>query len=95
MYIFFIIFQIQQLYQTDQQSESTVNSCFLNLSSVQNLRQLVIENTCTDLRLLVRSHVFIGCVDAGRVLVQHSTGLFMIDVERFTEELFYQVMGVL
>lgn len=40
-------------------------------------------------------HSFVGCVNRSLALVQHSTSLYLVNVPKLSEELFYQVKKML
>ena len=63
----------------------------IKLSSVRGLRQIVSDRTHSGLRELISEHSFVGCVTRSLALVQHSTALYLVNVPRLSEELFYQV----
>lgn len=44
-----------------------------------------------DFRDLIKDHSYVGCVSPRYALIQYKTGLNLINVEMFSEELFYQV----
>lgn len=57
------------------------------LKSVYELRQAVVSG---DLQQLFDQFTFVGCLDMERVLVQYSTGLYLLKVGAVLEELVYQ-----
>uniref|UniRef100_A0A914VK55 DNA mismatch repair protein S5 domain-containing protein n=1 Tax=Plectus sambesii TaxID=2011161 RepID=A0A914VK55_9BILA len=64
----------------------------VQLQSIDTLRRKVCQTASATLRDLFKSHTFVGCVDPRRALIQHLTTLYMVDVEKLSEELFYQVL---
>lgn len=48
-----------------------------NLTSVKTLRMEVEEKCSTNLREILANLVFVGCIDATRALIQHSTKLYL------------------
>lgn len=54
------------------------------------LRKDIEENCHVALRELVMEHVFVGCIDVNRALVQHNTKLYMCNTKILMQELFYQ-----
>lgn len=56
------------------------------------LRKDIEENCHVALRELVMEHVFVGCVDVHRALVQHNTKLYMCNTKGLMQELFYQLI---
>lgn len=50
------------------------------------------NKTHSTLRELFSQHVFVGCVDTTRALLQHSTKLYLCNTKKIMEELFYQIM---
>lgn len=49
------------------------------------------RNICLLYRELFKEHIFVGCVDAERLLIQHGTSLYAINFKAVSEEFFYQV----
>lgn len=62
------------------------------LTSVLQLLEEVEVRQHAGLSELFRMHVFVGFVDANRVLVQHRTALYMVDVVAVSKALFYQLL---
>ncbi|KHJ42019.1 DNA mismatch repair protein [Trichuris suis] len=62
------------------------------LTAVQHLKQEIGSQSSPSLRALFREHSFVGSVDLKYTLLQYKTGLFMINMEKLSEELFYQIM---
>lgn len=66
--------------------------CESQLTSVLQLRQEMENKTHSSLRELFAQHVFVGCVDPSRTLVQHGTRLYLCDTRKIMEEFFYQIL---
>lgn len=56
------------------------------------LRQEMENKTHSILRELFSQHVFVGCIDTTRALLQHSTKLYLCNTKKIMEELFYQIL---
>lgn len=50
------------------------------------------KKTHPALRELFSQHVFVGCIDPTRSLLQHSTKLYLCNTKKIMEELFYQIL---
>ena len=77
------------LLQVVQEAEE--GSRHICLKSVDSMRRKIVQEASVPLRNLMRDHTFVGCIDAKHSLVQYERGLYMIDTELFSRELFYQV----
>ncbi|VDO99767.1 unnamed protein product [Soboliphyme baturini] len=64
----------------------------IQLSSVLELQQEICGRVSAHLRSIFRGMKFVGCVDPRYTLFQYDTGLYMINIEKISEELFYQVL---
>lgn len=56
------------------------------------LREHVEKRCEAKLRRILAESVFVGCVNRGTILIQFDTGLFICDIQRLSEELFYQML---
>ncbi|CAI4229000.1 unnamed protein product [Auanema sp. JU1783] len=72
----------------------TGNSCkrTFMFESLSNLRREICVETSQELRDLFKTISFVGCINAEHILVQYSTSLFMFNLRKITEELFYQIL---
>jgi DNA mismatch repair protein MLH1 len=61
------------------------------LTSIQELLESVKAKQHRELTELFKDHKFVGCVDQTKILVQFLTKLFLIDVTKISQELFYQL----
>lgn len=50
-----------------------------NLTSIKTLRMEVEDKCSTNLREILANLVFVGCIDATKALIQHSTKLYLCD----------------
>ncbi|PVU98008.1 hypothetical protein BB559_001835 [Furculomyces boomerangus] len=66
----------------------------VKLTSVLSLRKEWTESAHVDLTRIIRGHTFVGFVDSHRALIQHDTCLYMINYNRVSEALFYQLILV-
>uniref|UniRef100_A0A5S6QA50 DNA_mis_repair domain-containing protein n=1 Tax=Trichuris muris TaxID=70415 RepID=A0A5S6QA50_TRIMR len=62
------------------------------LTAVHDLKQEIGSQSSASLRALFREHSYVGSVDPKFTLLQYKTGLYMINIEKLSEELFYQLM---
>ncbi|KAG5437472.1 hypothetical protein PCANB_000900 [Pneumocystis canis] len=76
------------LYETNYKEKIIVQ-----LASIKELRDEVIERRNDALTNIIMNHIFVGVVDEEKQLVaiQHSTELYFVDYEFFSFELFYQI----
>lgn len=56
------------------------------------LREQVEKRCEAKLRRILAESVFVGCVNRSTILIQFDTGLFICDIQRLSEELFYQMI---
>ncbi|TPX39872.1 hypothetical protein SeLEV6574_g06939 [Synchytrium endobioticum] len=64
----------------------------VRLISVLELRNEVKRTIHQGLTELFRHHTFVGCIDEGRALFQYQTGLYMVNYQEASCELFYQLI---
>ena len=62
------------------------------LRSVRELGEEIHDTLSSDLKTLFRDSVFVGCVSRRHALLQHSTCLYLVNMEKVSAELFYQIM---
>lgn len=62
------------------------------LTSILELREEMENRTHTTLRELFAQHVFVGCIDPTRALLQYSTIIYLCNTKKIMEELFYQIL---
>lgn len=62
------------------------------LTSILRLRKKIEEAVHSNLRELLSEHVFVGCVDVNRSLIQHETKLYLCNTRKLLQELFYQLI---
>jgi DNA mismatch repair protein MLH1 len=62
-----------------------------NFLSLQDLRDSVETNSSKSLRLILSNYSFVGCLDRELALVQHQTGLYIMNTHILSRELFYQL----
>ncbi|KAI8921755.1 hypothetical protein BC831DRAFT_475824 [Entophlyctis helioformis] len=63
----------------------------VQLTSVLELRQALLDNEHKGLTELFREHTFVGCIDNYLALVQHHTKLYMVNYQDASRDLFYQI----
>jgi len=64
----------------------------IKLTSVRNLRRAIEEKEHLGLKSLLDEHKFVGCVNRSLALVQHLTQLYLVNIEKVSQELFYQIL---
>ena len=64
----------------------------IRLASVRQLREQVRDDSHEGLRGLMASLHFVGCVNPTFSLIQHSTKLYLANIPRLSEHLFYQIV---
>lgn len=62
------------------------------LKSVRELGEEFRAFSSADLKTLFKDSVFVGCVSHRHAILQHSTSLYLVNIERLSAELFYQIM---
>lgn len=61
------------------------------LSSVEEIRTGLDRNEHKGLREVFRDHIFVGCIDHTRALLQHKTKMYVTQTKVLCKELFYQL----
>ena len=64
----------------------------IRLTSMRNLRKSIDEQEHPALKDLLEDHIFVGCVDRSKALIQHSTKLYLVNATNLSKELFYQIV---
>ena len=64
----------------------------VKLTSVRNLRRLIEEREHLGVKSIVGEHKFVGCVNRALALMQHLTQLYLVNIQRVSQELFYQII---
>ncbi|XP_057306377.1 DNA mismatch repair protein Mlh1-like [Hydractinia symbiolongicarpus] len=64
----------------------------IKLTSVKNLRKSIDDKEHLGLKNLLEDHKFVGCVNKPLTLVQHLTRLYLVNSQKLSEELFYQIL---
>lgn len=63
----------------------------LNFKSLTELRDSIEKNTSRQLKTIMQDMSFVGCVDRELALVQHQTGLYLVNTNLLSQDLFYQI----
>ncbi|KAK7791085.1 hypothetical protein R5R35_000507 [Gryllus longicercus] len=63
-----------------------------SFTSLETLRKQVVDDCDHELKRVLRSASFVGCLEYRYMLMQHSTNLYMCDIKDLCDEFFYQVM---
>ncbi|CAG7823197.1 unnamed protein product [Allacma fusca] len=71
-------------------SDSEARRRQMRLKSVKDLCKKLEDDCHKELLEIIRGHIFVGCVDRTRALIQHETKLYMINTTKLSSELFYQ-----
>ncbi|KAI8906044.1 hypothetical protein EDD86DRAFT_193518 [Gorgonomyces haynaldii] len=64
----------------------------VELTSVQELLQELLDHQKPHLTDIFREHVFVGPINDNLALVQHQTKLYSLDLEVISEQFFYQII---
>ena len=64
----------------------------VKLTSVRNLRRLIEEKEHLGAKNILIEHKFVGCVNRALSLMQHLTQLYLVNTQRVSQELFYQII---
>ncbi|KAJ1679058.1 DNA mismatch repair protein [Spiromyces aspiralis] len=64
----------------------------VRLTSILELQQELKDTQHRELTQVLNGHHFVGFIDCTRVLVQHQTKLYVVDLQDISEELFYQLV---
>ncbi|XP_007902238.1 DNA mismatch repair protein Mlh1 [Callorhinchus milii] len=64
----------------------------INLTSVLALQDEINTQSHTGLQDMLRNHSFVGCVNPQWTLVQYQTKLYLINLTKLSQELFYQIL---
>lgn len=62
------------------------------LTSIKNLCKVIDQKEHLGLRNLLQEHKFVGCVNRALALVQHLTQLYLVNTQKLSQELFYQIL---
>lgn len=76
----------------DERSENIPERIDIQLTSVLELRQEVLDDCHPGLLEIIQNMTFVGCVDHKFALFQHNTKLYLANTNKLSEELFYQLM---
>ena len=63
----------------------------IKLKSLNELREDVESNMSSKVRKILKDFSFVGCVDDELGLIQHKTGLYLLNTKILSQELFYQL----
>ena len=77
---------------TSLKSQAQADQRTIKLTSVRNLRRLVEEKEHLGVKSILDGHKFVGCVNRALSLVQHLTQLYLVNTQRLSQELFYQII---
>jgi DNA mismatch repair protein MLH1 len=63
----------------------------LNYVSLIELRDNIEKNTSKHLKNIIQDMCFVGCLDSELALIQHQTGLYILNTNLLCQDLFYQI----
>lgn len=63
-----------------------------NFTSLKTMKKAICSAGSVALRSLFKEHIYVGAVDPSRVLLQHSTSLYMLKVRECLRHFFYQLL---
>lgn len=61
-------------------------------TSIEELRSEIRQNAQSDLTQILKSHTFVGILDAEFALIQHDTKLILVNYFALSEDLFYEIV---
>lgn len=64
----------------------------LNLTSLNELRDLIEKTSSRSMLDVLQNMTFVGCLDRELAVVQHQTSLFILNTQTLSQELFYQLV---
>uniref|UniRef100_A0AAX7SPX0 DNA mismatch repair protein S5 domain-containing protein n=1 Tax=Astatotilapia calliptera TaxID=8154 RepID=A0AAX7SPX0_ASTCA len=76
----------------DLTAAATPKRRLIKLNSIKELRAEITENTHKGLQEMMQNHSFVGCVNPQWSLVQHHTKLYLLNTNKLSQELFYQIL---
>uniref|UniRef100_A0A3Q2VMS2 MutL homolog 1, colon cancer, nonpolyposis type 2 (E. coli) n=1 Tax=Haplochromis burtoni TaxID=8153 RepID=A0A3Q2VMS2_HAPBU len=76
----------------DLTAAATPKRRVIKLNSIKELRAEITENTHKGLQEMMQNHSFVGCVNPQWSLVQHHTKLYLLNTNKLSQELFYQIL---
>uniref|UniRef100_A0A3P8QP15 DNA mismatch repair protein S5 domain-containing protein n=1 Tax=Astatotilapia calliptera TaxID=8154 RepID=A0A3P8QP15_ASTCA len=82
----------QQEEGEDLTAAATPKRRLIKLNSIKELRAEITENTHKGLQEMMQNHSFVGCVNPQWSLVQHHTKLYLLNTNKLSQELFYQIL---
>uniref|UniRef100_A0A3Q4HE09 MutL homolog 1, colon cancer, nonpolyposis type 2 (E. coli) n=1 Tax=Neolamprologus brichardi TaxID=32507 RepID=A0A3Q4HE09_NEOBR len=82
----------QQEEGEDLTAAATPKRRVIKLNSIKELRAEITENTHKGLQEMMQNHSFVGCVNPQWSLVQHHTKLYLLNTNKLSQELFYQIL---
>lgn len=74
------------------QPQTEMKKSEIELMSVKELRQSIKENCHQGLKEILSEHVFVGCVNTKRALIQYDVKLYLCNTEKLMEEFFRQII---
>lgn len=64
----------------------------IKLTSIRELREEIAEKNHKGLQEMLRNLTFVGCATPRWTLVQHLTKLYLLNITKLSQELFYQIL---
>uniref|UniRef100_A0A158R5Y2 DNA_mis_repair domain-containing protein n=1 Tax=Syphacia muris TaxID=451379 RepID=A0A158R5Y2_9BILA len=76
-----------------KQQNATTNYCReFNFTSLESMRAEICKSTSLQLRTFFKDHIYVGAIDPTKVLVQHGTSLYLLNVRQCFQQFFYQIL---
>ncbi|KAG4076543.1 hypothetical protein HA402_011359 [Bradysia odoriphaga] len=79
--------------QTQNTSKSKLNLIKpIRLKIIVRLKNEIERNCNFQLKVLLNSLTYVGCIDAERAIIQHETKMYLCNTKKLSEEIFYQIL---
>ncbi|VDK80429.1 unnamed protein product [Litomosoides sigmodontis] len=60
--------------------------------SLENMKKALCTTASVSLRSLFKEHIYVGAVNVDKVLIQHSTSIYLVDAQDCLRNFFYQIL---
>ncbi|XP_059215063.1 DNA mismatch repair protein Mlh1 [Centropristis striata] len=82
----------EQQEEEDLTAPATPKRRVIKLNSIKELRAEITDNTHKGLQEMLQNHSFVGCINPQWTLIQHHTKLYLLNITKLSQELFYQIL---
>ncbi|KAL0586800.1 DNA mismatch repair protein Mlh1 [Plecturocebus cupreus] len=83
---------VEDYSRKDMTAACTPRRRIISLISVLSLQEEINERGHEILQEMLHNHYFVGCVNTQWALAQHQTKLYLLNITKLSEELFYQIL---